>query len=145
MLITGVADAKQRRDIITLYISNAFIQIDILDKNSEKIIMKIRGLLVGISLEIDENKYIDFIICCRKEKFLYAKILKILYSIMPIASILYCKKFRKDIEVIWHEINLYNMHTASKIANSKQHVLIWHADDIKISHINPKVNTRFSK
>ena len=54
MLITGVVEAKQRRDAITLDIPNAFVQTDVPDKDGEKIIIKIRGSLVDILLEIDK-------------------------------------------------------------------------------------------
>ena len=43
------------------------MQIDIQDKNGKKIIMKIKGSLVGILLEIDENKCKDFIILQKRE------------------------------------------------------------------------------
>ena len=46
-LITAVIDAKQRRDIITADIPNAFVQIDIEKKNNgEKTFMKICRQLV---------------------------------------------------------------------------------------------------
>ena len=118
MLIIEVIEAKQRRDAIILDISNTFVQTDIIGKNGKKIITKIRGLLADILLEIDKDKHKDFVICQRKEKLLYIKILKTLYSMLA-TSILCYKKFRKDIEVIEYEVNYYNTHIASKIANSK--------------------------
>ena len=104
-----------------LDISNAFVQTNISDKNSEKIIIKIRGLLVDILLEIDKDKHEDFVICHRKEKLLYVKILKALHS-MLIASILHCKNLRKDIEVIY-EVNPCDIYAANKIMNIKQYAL----------------------
>ena len=53
-----------------LDISNTFMQIDILDKDNKKIIIKARDLLVDILLEIDEDKHDDFIICHSKDKLL---------------------------------------------------------------------------
>jgi hypothetical protein len=51
IITTGVIDAKQKRDVMTLDIPNAFVQTDIaLDR--DKIIMKIRGQLVDILLEL---------------------------------------------------------------------------------------------
>ena len=122
VLITGVVEAKQRRDVMTLDIPNAFVQTDVPDKDGEKIIMKIRGSLVDILLEIDEEKYKDFIIYRGKEKLLYVKILKALYS-MLMASILYYKKFRRDIEAIGYKVNPYDICVANKMINGKQHTL----------------------
>ena len=87
-----------------LDIPNTFTQTNILDKNEKKIIMKIRGHLVDILLEIDKKKHRDFIIYYSKEKLLHTKILKALCSIL-IASILQYKKFRKVIEVIEYDKN----------------------------------------
>ena len=51
IITTGVIDAKEGRDIMTLDISNAFVQTKIaLDR--DKIIMKIRGQLIDILQEI---------------------------------------------------------------------------------------------
>ena len=101
-----------------LDIHNTFVQIDVLDKDSKKITMKIRESLVGILLEIDKDKHKDFIIYCRKEKLLCVKMIKASHS-MLMTSILCCKKFRKDIEVMWHKVNPCDTCIANKIANSK--------------------------
>ena len=129
---------------MTLDIPNAFMQIDISDNNSKKIIIKIRDSLVDILLEIDKEKHRDFMIYCGKDKLLYVKMLKALWSILT-ASILYYKKFRKDIEAIEHEANPYDMHVDNKIISSKQYTLAWHVDDVKTSNVNPEANTRFIK
>jgi hypothetical protein len=101
-----------------LDISNTFAQIDILDKNGEKIIAKIRYLLADILLDTDKDKHEDFIICYGKEKLFYVKILKVLHSILA-TSILHCKKFRKDIKVIECKVNPHSLHIANKIINGK--------------------------
>ena len=43
ILITGVIDAKQKQDIMTLDVPNAFVQTDV-QLNGEKIVMKIRSV-----------------------------------------------------------------------------------------------------
>jgi hypothetical protein len=47
IITTGVIDAKQRRDVMTLDIPNAFLQTKIA-LDGDKIIMKIRGQLIYI-------------------------------------------------------------------------------------------------
>jgi len=64
--------------------------------------------------------------------------LKALYWMM-IASILYYKKFRKDIESIGFEVNPYDICMANRMVNLKQHT------HVKSSHIDPKVNDQFHK
>ena len=53
MLITGVIEAKQKRDVMTLDIPNAFVQTAVPQgKTDEEIIMKIRGTLVDMLIDI---------------------------------------------------------------------------------------------
>jgi len=70
--------------------------------------------------------------------------LKALYG-MLVASLLYYKKFRKDIEGIGYEINPYDPCVGNKTVNGKQHTLVWHVDDVKASHVDKKVNDDFHK
>eukprot|EP00957_Ditylum_brightwellii_P032085 2433386-Ditylum_brightwellii.AAC.1 len=51
ILITGVIKAKQQRDIVTLDIPNTFVQTPV-PQVGDKIIMKIRGLLVDIICDL---------------------------------------------------------------------------------------------
>jgi hypothetical protein len=141
ILITGVIDAKQGRDVMTLDVPNAFVQTPI-PQGGDKIIMKIRGSLVDILLEICPGVYDDFVLYEGKQKVLYVQMLMALYGMM-IASLLYYKKFRKDIETIGFEVNPYDICVANRQVNGKQHTVTWHVDDLKSSHKNPKVNDDF--
>jgi hypothetical protein len=69
--------------------------------------------------------------------------LKALYG-MLISSILYYKKFRKDIESVGFEVNPYNICIANHTVNGKQQAVTWHVNDLKLSHIDPKVNDHFA-
>jgi hypothetical protein len=104
--------------------------------------MKIRGSLVDILLEICPGIYDDFVIKEGKHKIPYVKILMALYG-MLIASTLYYKKFRKEIESIGFEVNPYDMCVANQTEKGKQHTVTWHVDDLKSSHVDPKVNDDF--
>ena len=114
IMLTGVIDAKQGRDVITLDIPNAFVQTSIPQgKSDEKIIMKIRGALVDMLVEMSPETYKDHVIYENNKKVLYVRMLKALYGMM-IASVLYYKKFRKDIESIGYEVNPYDNCVANK-------------------------------
>jgi hypothetical protein len=94
ILITGVIDTKQNRDVMTLDIPNAFLQTEIsLDR--DKIIIKTRGQLLGILLELCPGVYDDYVLIEGKHKIIYVRMLKALYG-MLISLILYYKKLRKD-------------------------------------------------
>ena len=61
------------------------------------------------------------------------------------SSLLYYKKFRKDIESIGFKINPYDPCVANRIVNETQHTVCWHVDDLKSSHIDSQVNDKFLK
>jgi hypothetical protein len=127
---------------MTLYIPNAFVQTEI-SLDGDKIIMKIRGQLVYILLELFLGVYDDYVIDEGKHKILYVRMLKALYR-MLISSILYYKKFRKDIESIGFEVNPYNICVANRKVNGKQQTVTWHVDDLKLSHVDSRVNNNFA-
>ena len=145
IFVTATIDAKQNRDVMTLDVPNAFVQTIVPYKEGdEKIIMKIRGHLVDMLLEISPETYKDYVTYENGKKVLYVHMLKALYGMMK-ASILYYNKFRKDIEAEGYEINPYDPCVANKLIDGTQHTITWHVDDVKASHVNPKVNDAFHK
>ena len=143
ILLTGAIEAKQKRDVMTLDVPNAFVQTTVpQEEDDEKIIMKIRGALVDMLLEISPETYSDYVIQEGKSKIIYVQMMKALYGMMK-ASVLYYKKFRGDIENIGYVVNPYDPCVANKVINGKQHTITWHVDDIKASHVDSKVNDEF--
>ena len=58
VMITATIDAKQNRDVMTADIPNAFVQVDIDEKEKgEQIVMKIKALLVNILMELSPETY----------------------------------------------------------------------------------------
>ena len=142
-IITAVIEAHQGRDIMTADIPNAFVQTDIpKEMMGERIIMKIRGSLVDMLTKISPNEYEDFIQYEGQQKTLYVEMLKALYGMMQ-SSLLYYKKFRNDLEEIGFKINPYDPCVANRIIRGNQHTVTWHVDDLKSSHVDPKVNDKF--
>jgi hypothetical protein len=95
ILITATIDAKQNRDIMTADIPNAFVQTDVDKKNyvkGERLILKARGPIVDMLLDIATEVYTDFVTYERGSKIIYLQMLKALYSMLQ-ASLLYYKKF----------------------------------------------------
>ena len=48
----------------------------------------------------------------------YASALKLLHSMLKV-SILHCQKFISNITKVGYEVNLYDLHAASKITNAR--------------------------
>ena len=89
---------------MTLDVPNAFVQTDI-PQGGKRIIMKIRGALVDILMEIDPA-YQSYVRTDRQGKIIYVLMRKALYGMMVLASVLYYKKFRNDIEAVGFKINV---------------------------------------
>ena len=143
ILITCVIDAKQGRDVMTCDIPNAFVQTELeIAVEGKRIIMKIRGQLVDILLEMDYEKYGPYVTYEGKSKILYVVMSKALYGMLQ-SSLLYYKKFRNDIESIRYVVNEYDPCVANKEINGRQHTICWHVDDLKSSHVDKKVNDQF--
>ena len=103
IITTGVIDAGQERDVMTLDTPNAFLQTDIA-LDGDNIIMNIRGKLVDILIEICPVVYDKYVRYEGEQKILYIRMLKALWGII-VSSILYYKKSRKYIEGIGFEVN----------------------------------------
>jgi hypothetical protein len=145
VLITGVIEAKQRRDVMTADIPNAFVQTDVGKRPiGERIIMKIRGPLVDMLVALSPETYEPYVVYEGKSKVLYVIMEKALYGMLQ-SSLLYYKKFRADIESIGFIVNPYDPCVANRMADGKQHTVTWHVDDLKSSHVNSKVNDEFLK
>eukprot|EP00957_Ditylum_brightwellii_P197541 15049821-Ditylum_brightwellii.AAC.1 len=104
--------------------------------------MKMRGLLVDILLELCPGVYNKYVVHKGKSKVLYVCMLMALYG-MIVSLLLFYKKFRTDIESIGFETNPYGVCVANRMVNRKQHTVTWHVNDVKSSHVNPKVNNAF--
>lgn len=141
ILLTAITEAREKRDVMTVDIPNAFIQTDI--ETEERIVMKIRGDLVTMLVELDPETYQDFVVYDRNnKKMLYVQVLKAIYGMLQ-SSLLFYKKFSKDLQDYGFEINPYDPCVANRMVDGKHHTVVWHVDDLKSSHLSPKVNDEF--
>jgi hypothetical protein len=143
ILLTCIIDAKEGRDVMTADIPNAFVQTDAKAyTDGDRITMKIRGALVDILVSIDPDLYGPAVTYENGEKVLYVLVLKAIYGMLQ-SSLLYYKKFRKDIEEIGFKVNPYDPCVANRTVKEKQQTVTWHVDDLKSSHVDPTVNDEF--
>ena len=55
------------------------------------------------------------------------------------------QKFIEDMSDIGCQLNPYDPCTANKISNTKHHTLLQYTDDVKGSHVDRKVNDKFTE
>ena len=145
ILLTAGIDAMEGRDIMTEDIPNAFIQVHVPESpDGERIVMKIRGVLVDWLIELDPVSYTQFVVYENGKKVLYVKILRAIYG-MLVASLLWYRKLRSDLEEIGFKFNEYDSCVANRQVKNNQQTVRFHVDDILCSHIDPKVNTEFHR
>ena len=104
--------------------------------------MKIRGELVNIIVNMNETNYKQFVSYERGQPILYISMNKALYGMLTLALLFY-KKLRKDLKSIGFTMNPYDPCVLNQEINGTQQTLVWHVDNIKSSHIDPKVNNQF--
>lgn len=134
VLLTAIIDAEEGRDVAVIDIPNAFIQTRIEDEDDMAII-KLRGVLVDILLEIAPGVYDDYVTVDKKgTKQLLVQCQNALYGTM-VASLLYYRKFVATLKKEGFTLNPYDPCVANKIINGKQMTICFHVDDCKLSHV----------
>jgi hypothetical protein len=93
-------------------------------------------------VDISPNDYQAYVRQEGTHKVLYVEMKKVLYGMLQ-SSLLYYTKFQKDLEKQGFKINPYDPCVANRIIEGTQHTITWHVDNLKSSHINPKVNNNF--
>jgi hypothetical protein len=137
-LLTSVIEAEEGRDVATCDIPNAFIQTEVpkSDKDGNRTIMKIRGILVKILCTL-EPTYSEYVVKERESDVLYVHVHRAIYGMM-ISSLLFYQKLTGDLVKYGFQINPYDPCVANKMVNTQQLTISWHIDDLKISHAESK-------
>jgi hypothetical protein len=137
VLLTCIVDAEEGRDVAVIDIPNAFIQTRI-ECPEDMAIIKIRGILVDMLVEIAPTVYQPFVSTDRKGmKQLIVQCQNAIYGTM-VASLLYYRKFCNSLTSIDFVFNPYDPCVANKLINGKQMTIAFHVDDCKLSHKDPK-------
>ena len=146
--LTAVIDNKEDRDVMCVDIPNAFIQTpvpkhktnqELKQVQTEKIVMKITGVMVDILLDIAPDVYGGYVVYENGQRVIYVWVVRAIYG-MLISSLLWYKKFRGDIETQGFEFNPYDACVANRMVNGHQQTIRFHVDDLMASHIDPFVN-----
>ncbi len=133
VMLTCVIDALKDRDIVVIYIPNAFVQTVIKDEE-HCVVVCIKGPLLDILLSIAPDIYGPYVSTNKAgQKVMLVQCLNAVYGNM-VAALLYYKKFVKSFTKQGYKINLYNGCVANKVVKGKQVAMCFHINDCKISH-----------
>jgi hypothetical protein len=132
IMITGVIEAKEERDVMRCDIPNAFIQALLRKKDpgEDRVVMKITGVLVDMLVDINPKLYGPAVVLENQKKVLYVEVLKAIYGMLK-AALLWYKTFRKDLEDIGFNFNPYDPCVANRKVQGSQQTILFHVDDLK--------------
>ena len=120
----------------TCDIPGAFMQADM----DDVVHMKLEGKMVELLVKVDAKLYRKYVKLENGKMVLYVELKKALYGTLK-AALLFWRKLTAQMK-IWGFIgNPYDWCVMNKMINSKQCTVLWHVDDLKISHVDPNVVT----
>jgi hypothetical protein len=146
IILMAVIDATKRRDGMTCYITNAFIQAEMpeVEPGEERAMMKITGVLVDMLVEINPTLYGPYVVFEKREKVLYVQVLRAIYG-MLLAALLWYRTFRGELEPVVFKFNPYDPYVANRANKGSQQTIIFHVDDLTLSHKDIQVNDHFEE
>ena len=104
--------------------------------------MILRGQLAEMLVASFPEVYAKFVVINKNnESVLYVRLRKALYGIIQ-AALLFYKKLVKDLKQYGFQLNPYDPCVANMMVDGKQLTVLWHVDDMKISHADPSVITK---
>jgi len=125
-------DAKEGRHIAVTDIPGAFLQAD-MDQNVH---MLLEVTIAELIVKLEPKLYRNYIWRNKNDKpMFYVKLRKALYGTLQVALLLW--KLPSTTLTDWgFKINDYDQCVENKTINGKQCTIIWHVDDLKISHVD---------
>jgi Reverse transcriptase (RNA-dependent DNA polymerase) len=136
VFLTCTVDAKEERDVALIDVPGAFMQTD----NDEVVHMRLVGTMADLLVQLNPDRYKTFVTVHKGKTMLVVRLKKALYGTIK-AAYLFWKKHTADLVKWGFVINPYDMFVANKTINGKQCTVVWHVDDVKISHVDPNVVT----
>jgi hypothetical protein len=136
VMLSAVIDAMEERDVATVDIPGAFMQADI----DEVVHVKFEGEIAEMLVKLDPKLYRKYVRDEKGKSVLYVELLKALYGTLK-AALLFWKLLSKKLVLWGFVINPYDWCVANKMIDGKQCTILWHVDDLKISHVDPEAVT----
>lgn len=129
LILSCIIDAKERRFVATADIPNAFMQANM----DELVHVRFRGTMAELLAKLNPGLYRKFISMENGKVVLYAELRKALYGTLR-AAMLFWEDLTAKLTAWGLTPNRYDRCVMNKIVNDKQLTVLWHVDDLKISH-----------
>ena len=129
-MLTCVIDARENRDVAVVDIPGAFMQVNM----DELLHMRLDGKMAEIMVRTDPEVYTKFVVMERGKKVIYVELKKDLYGTLR-AALLFWQRLTAQLKEWGFEVNPYDWCVVNKTIAGKQCTIVWHVDDLKISHV----------
>ena len=134
VLMTSIIDAHERRDVATCDIQGEFLHA----KMDDYVIMLLEGTLAELMERVAPQIYSKYVTVGKNgKKMLYVRLRKAVYGCLK-SALLFYKSLAKNLTKLGFKINFYDPCVANKMVKNRQMTIVWHVDDLKISHHDPK-------
>ena len=137
-MLTCMIDAYEKRDVVTVDIPGAFLQTK-MPASEEDVHVVLDGRMAELLAKIAPETYQEYVHHRRGQAYIYCKVNVAIYGTLK-AALLFWKKLSGSLKQRGFIINPYDWCVANKNINGKQCTIVWHVDDLKISHVDPAVN-----
>jgi len=134
LMLSCVIDAKERRKVVTCDVPGAFMQVDV----DEVVHVKLEGPLAELLTKVDPELYSKYLVQEKGKAVMYVQLQKALYGTLS-ASLLFWKDLSGHLGSEGFKPNPYDSCVANKLVDGKQCTVLWHVDDLKISHVDSAV------
>ena len=139
VFLTTVIDALEGREVAVLDVPGAFMQSDI----DELVHVRFMGEMVSMLLQIDSQMYKDYVVMEKGDQVMYMELLKALYGTLRAACLFWQKLSKQLIDVWGFTPNKYDDCVVNKTINGHQMTVVWHVDDLKVSHVDVEEVDKF--
>jgi hypothetical protein len=137
VFITSVIAAYEKRKTGTYDIPGAYLNANC-DANDEPIVMVLKGRLAEMMVQVNPSLYRKYIaVDGNGTPVLYVRMEKAMYGLLK-SALLFYRRLVGDLLENGFVLNPYDPCVANKMINGKQMTVIWHVDDLKVTHVDQK-------
>jgi hypothetical protein len=129
-LLTSMIDAYKERTVGVYNIPGAFLHA----KQTDLTYLKMTDEAVHFIVEISPSNYKDCVITEKGKGVLYLVLKKALYGCVK-SALLFWEDLSGKVIKQGYDLNPYNCCVANKIVDNSPRTVVWHVDDLKLSHV----------
>ena len=134
LFLTCLTDAIENRYVVTCDVPGAFMHSDI----DELVHLKLEGEIAELLIKVDPT-YVEFVSKEKGKTVIYTELSKALYGTLQAALLFWQNLSDFLIKECGFVVNPYDWCMVNKDINSKQCMIGWHVDDLKIPHVDKNV------